>query len=570
MDEIKFTLDEAFDIFYAQLLEEKNREDISTLVEDIDNSSADMLEALDLLEFTQRGEVAGTNNNSNDNDNNNNGHDHGDKKTSDPGKSADAYASAYGNLVDKINHDILDNIKVSVSSKDDDGGVHYSPSRRDTNSSFYKPAVGYEVTEKIGDMKFPNNIIFFIKSLVTWIKNNILNFIDKCSNIIRGLLGLSVGRDRFSADDLKLKLAKSKQIENHYLVNTQKDAYQQVNKTATMIGDAPAEYQASIKPVMMMDVNSKDVSPLFGIREETGEKYVKEAGLLPLTESAALFEAPQGGDERTPIVRLDTTQDLMALRESLNHFFDLYDNAYGSNNEDMFSTVDIQLELALFKDSLDRIEHPSTVNAVKVGNAIDYDGVSVSSQKLRDNLLRTKVNTDNLKSAYTITNQQINAIAKIIANKNLVGITQMGVQYAMLSASTYEIMIDMVGDIDSRIKQAAKTEKDLQKMKDSFSKLADELDRRRTIISAGSTITYTTALERQISDMYDGARYMTQTVQLRLDALALYLSELNDTRAILKNLNAINTVNFPTFKSWRSGVGQKIKNLFSHGPEFTH
>jgi hypothetical protein len=569
-EQLKFNLDEAFDLVYSQLLEDRTRDDIDSLVDDINTSTNDMLEALDLLEDDHVGEtrIATIGGGSGHFSNGPRQDGSGDKPRDDakPEKSAtEKYAAVYDSLVDKINKQIADNITVSFGDRD-------SAAKNQQKNMAYQPAVGYEVTEKISDMKFPQNIIFFIKSLITWIKNNLLNFIDKCSNIIRSLLGLSAGKDRFSPDDLKLKLAKSKEIENHYLVNTQGEAYKKVNSTSDML-NGESHYSAAIQPVMMMDVSAKDVKPLFGLREN-GEKYVQKPGLLPLTEEAeTLLEfggADVKGDDRTPVIRIDTSNDLLQLKESLNHFFDLYDNAYGSNNEDMFSTTDIQLELALFKDALDRIQHPSTTNAVQVGNAIEYDGVAVSSQKLKDNLLRTKVNTDNLKKAYTITNQQINTIARIIANKNIIGITQMGVQYAMLSASTYSIMIEMLDDIDGRIKEASKTEKDLQKMKDAFNKLTDELDKKRTIISAGSTMAYTTALERKIDDMYDGARYMTQTVQLRLDALALYLSELNDTRAVLKNLNAINTVNFPTLKTWAAGVSTKFKNLFNHGPEFGH
>ena len=576
--QLKFNLDEAFDLVYSQLLEDRARDELNELVDDINTGTSDMLEALDLLEATTAGQDVGTAYIEGSGSRQPRTPSYSQKPRTDgsfayqadssgdgrrPAPSAeDKYSAIYNSLVDKINSQIADNVNVSFGDK--------AAIEKNQKNEFYKPAVGYEVTEKISDMKFPQNIIFFIKSLIAWIKNNLLNFIDKCSNIIRSLLGLSAGKDRFSPDDLKLKLAKSREIENHYLVNTQGEAYKKVNSTADML-NGESHYKASVQPVMMMDVNMRDVKPLFGLKE-SGEKYVEKEGLLPLTEEADVYlteaEADVKGDGRTPVIRIDTSNDLLQLQESLKHFFDLYDNAYGSNNEDMFSTTDIQLELELFKDALDRIQHPSTTNAVQVGNAIEYDGVAVSSQKLRDNLLRTKVNADNLKKAYTITNQQINTIARIIANKNIVGITQMGVQYAMLSASTYSIMIEMLEEIEGRIKEASKTEKDLEKMRTAFSKLTDELDKKRSIISAGSTIAYTTALERKINDMYDGARYMTQTVQLRLDALALYLSELNDTRAILKNLNAINTVNFPTLKTWAAGVSTKFKNLFSHGPEF--
>ena len=49
---------------------------------------------------------------------------------------------------------------------------------------------------------------------------------------------------------------------------------------------------------------------------------------------------------------------------------------------------------------------------------------------------------------------------------------------------------------------------------------------------------------------------MTQVVQLRLNALSLYISEINDTRSIIKNMNAIGEANK------KLSFGDKLKNIF--------
>ena len=51
--QLKFNLDEAFDLVYSQLLEDRARDELNELVDDINTGTSDMLEALDLLEATE-------------------------------------------------------------------------------------------------------------------------------------------------------------------------------------------------------------------------------------------------------------------------------------------------------------------------------------------------------------------------------------------------------------------------------------------------------------------------------------------------------------------------------------
>lgn len=282
--------------------------------------------------------------------------------------------------------------------------------------------------------------------------------------------------------------------------------------------------------MQIFDIDSSDISLLEGIGN-----ILPECDIL----DESVDDRGDSSDRTVHCLRLDTSKDLLALRQSLDHFFQLFDNAFGSNDEKLFSVDDLEIMLDLFHRTMDAVWNPSHDTALEIGGSVKFGSDAISAAKLRDNLLRTRINTDQLKQAYVVTNKQINTIAQIIMQKNMLGASQMGVQFAYLSASTYEIMIELLDVINVRLKEASAMEKKLQKMKKSYEKLTNELNRRRTALASVSGMTYTTVIQKRINELFDGSRFMTETVQLRLNTLALYISELNDTRAVLKNLAAV-------------------------------
>ena len=101
----------------------------------------------------------------------------------------------------------------------------------------------------------------------------------------------------------------------------------------------------------------------------------------------------------------------------------------------------------------------------------------------------------------------------------------------------------MLEIVDTRLDEAKNIEKKLIKMKASYETLTKELEKKRSGLAAVKAFNITTIAQRQIENLYDASRYMTQVVQLRLNALSLYISEINDTRSIIKNMNAIGEAN---------------------------
>lgn len=503
--ENKFTLDEAFDLLYEEASELQLEEDVKSLLNETAEEnqqqyfdSIDILqEAINLLELR----VGAT------------------------------YDGALDNVTDNNTSSIVDNIshiKELINKFDANNPSNIMMRAKiDQANSSYQPVAQFASVERLQDMKFPQNIIFFITQFIKWIKNIILNFIDKFSNIIRSLLGLKAGKSKFTEDDLKLNLKKSKIIESKYAVNDNEVYTKMRRDSDTLNGTDTYSVRADLKPVSLYNIPFEDVKANYSTR---------------LTEGAGLFSSVTSDDfenegKSVKVIKLDTSKELIEIKQSLAHFFELFDNAYGSNDEKLFGTDDLEIVLELFNNTLKDINKPSESQFEIRGDLMGSE--PLNAVKLKDNLLRTKINTDNLKAAYVVTNKQINALAQIIMNKNLLGMDSMGVQFAFLSASTYEVMLDVIKVIDARLKEAEKIEKKLQKMKNAYDKLMNVLEKRRTSINSVAGFAFTTALQRKINNLYDGARYMTQTVQLRMNTLALYINELNDTRAVMRNLSAI-------------------------------
>jgi len=550
----KFNLNEAFDKVFELSLQEKLNEDIDDLCEMFNNENNDFLDTITILQealLLEFKEGDGS-------DPEDEGKDDGGKKKTTTGKKDDDKLDKLSNELDSNHLNTISNIYSQAMAQYDKMTKNISDKAMEKRIAdqdmSYKPLIGFSEVTKMREMKFPSNIIFFITQFVKWIKNNVLNFIDKFSNIVRSLLGLETGKRKFNKDDLKLKLEKTRAIETKYVIDDQ-DVYRKDDDVIDFLS-GEERYSSKVKPVSLLNIPYDEVKRL-GLTEELN--IFKNIELL--TEgsfNSKDFDYGAHGTDSVNVIKLDTTKDLFALKQSLDHFFELFDSSYGSNDEKLFSIDDLEIMLKMFENTLKLLQNgANTDSALEIRGELTFTGDAINATRLKDNLLRTKINTDNLKAAYVVTNKQINQIAQIIMNKNLLGASQMGVQYAFLSASTYETMIQILEIIDARLKEAKDMEKKLNKMKTAYVKLTNALDAKRAKLNTLSGLTYTTIIQRKINELYDGARYMTQTVQLRLNTLALYISELNDTRAILKNLNAI-----PEATLGKSGI-RKMKQIFA-------
>ena len=396
--------------------------------------------------------------------------------------------------------------------------------KQNKEDNLYNPISGFQQVTRISEMKFPQNIVFFITQLITWIKNLVLAFIEKFGNSVRLLLGIDKERRKsnFSEEDLKLKLNSVKEIATEYMFN-------------------PADNRDKDKKVSLISIPADQVEKYTGTYGILNASYELTEAIGEKTEkdSASDKAIKQGPDVK--VISFDTSKELIDLQHSLEHFVSLYNNAYGSNDEWMFGTDDLELMMNVFKQ---------TYQSIKSGNVPTYDVAgtltevdTIDKNKLRENLIRTNTNTENLKKAYLETAKKIETISGIVGHKQLLGAQSMGIQYGFLSAASYEVMISLTRVINEYLRDAEKNEKKLHKMRDQYSKIAEELGKLRSAMQGVSSIAYTSIYQKRIDNLFMASRYMTQTVTLRLTTLGLYIKELRDIKELLINLNSVNLVN---------------------------
>ena len=391
-------------------------------------------------------------------------------------------------------------------------------SEKDTMPS-YDAAQGFVSVKKISEMKFPGNIIFFIESLISWITNVVKRFISFFSNAIRGVFGLETTKDKFE-DDLRLKLERVKKIENTV---------------------APMNVGNVAKFMKIYSLSDKDLEKVGSFTRN--ESVLVEAGKDDMTHQPTKIGQPIN------VISIDVSKDMELLNQLLQHFVDLFDEAYGSNGEHLFKTDDLELLLRLFQATINDITKGTVSTYALSGKLTTME--LLDSSKLRDNLIRTKLNTDNLKRAYQETDNKITDTLAMINQGLVLASSKLGEAFKYYSASTYSQMIDILQVLQPRIKSVEKIEKDMMKMKATFDTITIQLGKQRQAMGAFGQIAYTSVYQRKIDELFNSARFVSQTITLRLTVLGLYLKELKNVRESVKNVNAINQASKSVLKAFR-------------------
>lgn len=376
--------------------------------------------------------------------------------------------------------------------------------KTDVGNGTYLPAATF-TTQKITDMKFGERIVFFIKQFVAWIRNVVLFFIEKIKNLIRKLVGAPV--KELDTSKLKLDLTKAKKIES-------------IATTSIDFGKGASDVPAIAKA---WRIQPDDISLM--------ESWAEDLGIV-VRDKKPVKEQPV-------VVTLDFSRDIMNLKELMQHFYDLFDSAYGSNNEKLFGIDDLKIIIQMFQSAIEQVK-TGNVNTYSVGGyAVEAN--SVNADRVRDNLILTNTNINNLKQAYVQTSNKIKDITKIINGKEIQAITDLGISATILTASTYEQIMRVVETIPERMKEATAMQKDMEKMKSAYETILKEVSAMQRTLPAVSNVTYESAYNRKIIDLIHAAKWMNDTVTLRLAGLTLYIKELKDVRdalTLLANLNS--------------------------------
>ena len=475
-----FVLDEMFNESWKLFLQEQATSDCMTIVEEIEQERLEAEKAFnivgDYLKLCEECYILESD-----------GSPEGSKSFSDSDRTIKAL------------HDILKKVAdSSYSSPKDSTETH----PRDDREAQYIPVAGLSLTQDFFSFKFPQNIIFLIGRIVDWIQRVIIHFIAKFKNIINIILGNDTKKLTDAEKDIKLRFTKTKELERVV-------ALPKLTGEKTKFATA---YQA----------NSGDIvnfRPL-GITESTDVDLEKKMS------------------DRQIIISVDISKDLISLEQLLQHFFDLFDNALGSNSEHLFGTDDLELMLKIFKDTIDDVKNYKTVSYEIGGNAVE--ATPIDARRMSDNLNRTHVNTQNLRNAYTQTAEAIKRVSTVLTQKQLLMATQMGAEFAFLSSASYARMSNILDIVKPRIKTADKLYKNLDKMRDMYGRIANDLSNYTRKIGAFSSMSYISTYQKKVTNLFDSARYVTQIISLRMNALAAYIANLRNVQEMIISINRIN------------------------------
>jgi hypothetical protein len=391
----------------------------------------------------------------------------------------------------------------------------------------YQPLLGHAKIESITSMRFPENVIFFFQQLISWIVNLVKKFISFFTNAIRRLFDLGEG-PRFD-ESLKLNLQKSKKIESIAMPLLNKKDYTtrgNIPDAVSLVGIDPSDWERVKLGAGLFEQEDRE-----GRVFKSTDDYPAKGKVGFATEESRQVKA----------IDINISKEMEGIHQLLQYFLDLFDNSYGSNREHLFGTEDLEMLLELFRTTIKNLTSGEVSTTAISGKMTSMD--LISADKLKDNLIRTKINTDNLKKVYVQIEESITNMLAILSHKQLVAVENLGVSYRFYSASTYIQMIKILDTLKPRVKQAEQMEKDLKKMKDIFDKIVVQLGKMRTSLIGYGEVTYSSVYQKKIAELFDSSRYVSQTISLRLATLGLFIRQLRDIRESIYNVNSVNERN---------------------------
>ena len=403
----------------------------------------------------------------------------------------------------------VNDIVLQISKFNRDGDIDYEAASRNS-------------IESIGDMKFPKNVIFFIAQILRWIKNVVLYFISKFMNIIRRLLNKP--EKELDPETLKLSFNRIKTLENSSKL-----------AKAGKAGDVVSVRVLNPDAVEKVGLTEGITDVISNLVNSTVDAFKgPEKSDTKVKNSAE----PANGKNAPIMITVDLSKDMLSLKELVQHFYDLFDNAYGSNNEKLFEADDLKSILEVFKNTLNTLQ-TGELNVYAVnGSSVELS--AVNSSRVKDNLTLTNTNINALKEAYMQTGAKIKDLTRIMSSKEMLMIADMGTTYSALTTSTLTQLQNILKTIDPRMKQAGKMEKDMMKVQKQYEKLVDQLSGLQRSFASVSNISYDTIYNRKMIELLNSAKMMSQVVTLRLVGLGLYIKEMSEVRDALGMLASLN------------------------------
>lgn len=442
-----------------------------------------------------------------------------DAKPRDPesSKKDDAESDKKYNDIKKEVSAGIDNIMKLLSKNQSSG-----ESARDNDSLAYKPVAGFAIDKGLGDLSFPQNIIHFVKTIIEWIKNLILFAIKGIRNIIKGLFGGATPEEKEEVYDLKKKLK----------LSFKKTQLFKVMGTPIVVDKNRATGTQRNVIISAREMDGSEVKKLDLLGESALNEFTLTIGKGSSQKSDQSFKTTsQTGESKGVVISLDVTKDVVSLKEYCRHFFDLFDNAFGSNNEFLFGTDDVEMLLKAFETMRKNLES-GRVSAFSIGSTRTSNSL-IDADKMRAVAVNTNINTKKLTEAYTQTFNKITDILRTVQAKTFMQSMDYGISAKLLAHNTVGALLDITDAIEPRIKNATKVDAELHKIQNLYEDLVAKLQKHTSVLGSYGDITLVSTYQRDMRNLFDAARYTSQVISMRVSALGLYLKQLKDLKNML-------------------------------------
>lgn len=425
--------------------------------------------------------------------------------------------------------------KAPISGKD-------IPSIYDQNTGKFvvNPSYQAEMAPKVFQYKKIDSVVGFITGIITWIKNVLLNLISYFTRGIR--VALHIDKDAKANEYKELNpfkiIAQAKKaaaVERQYGFGTLKIGDSNGDSIDKHIGDQLKNYISVQKGEEII----KSMQESFALTENLTDDQKDD-------KNDQKDDKNNRGGYRYPglkeinksygyLVNIDVSKEIRQLKEVLNHFFDLFDEAVGSNGEKLFETTDLEMLLSAISTMKD---------SLSMGSTTHFDGYKaklLDSAKLKDNLMRTKVNCDKLNKAFSDTQQIIDLVIKKINTSTIMQATYEPSRFILLSSSTLLGLADVAKLLQTRKKSADILSKNLEKLGNEYSKVVGELSvLRQQWINIGSNITIHSDLELATAELFESGKAVFQTLMLRFTCLTNYVQIISNIENLVLNLIHVN------------------------------
>ena len=241
------------------------------------------------------------------------------------------------------------------------------------------------------------------------------------------------------------------------------------------------------------------------------------------------------------IISVDVSKELNEIRSALKIFYELYDNARGSDGEHLFQTIDLELVLNMIKQVQTNLSKTMF---------FEYDAISKDQVKVTRKL--TVANADKLRNTYDNVNRYIQNLLKAIASKKLVTL-QSESGLLIYNSLTNNAIVELGKTVKERQKLASKDFTQLEKISLKFKKELENIAKFRMSLYSKNTTLVVNPLLEQYKEIYEILSVVIGTTDTRISVLSLYINHLND---IFSTLNALHTVRAINLK-------EKLKKMVS-------